>query len=412
MSEQESWQRLNRRIVIDLEYDMKILVLGGSGTQGRTTIVDLLSDPAVERVICADRDFEPLAKIAPFIPGEKLTRASLDVTDHSELSALFDDVDVAIDLLPVEYQHSICKIAVDTGVSVIHTNYTYAAAELDEAAQRAGISIMPECGLDPGIDLVLYGRACRQFDTVQTILSYCGGFPEKSACDNPLNYKLSWIWRTVLSSTMREGRIIRDSKLINISAERQHDKEFVHTIDFPGLGELEAIPNGDAIFFTDLLGVTDSLTTTGRYALRWPGWSDFWRPLKHFGFLSTEPVPGLDGQISPREFVDKLMEPQLNYKDDEKDLVAMLNIFEGIKGGQKIRATSRLLIERDLDTGLMAMSKGVGCTAAIAAKMIARGEITKKGLLSPVRDIPSDQFLASLARRGIEVVEETEILPG
>lgn len=391
---------------------MKILVLGGCGTQGRTTIVDLLFDPAVERVICADLDFGPLAMIAPFIPSERLTPAKLDVSDHQALTALFHKVDVVIDLLPVEFQSSICKIAVDAKVSVIHTNYTYAAAELDETAQRAGISIMPECGLDPGIDLVLYGRACKKFDKVQTILSYCGGFPEKSACDNPLNYKRSWIWRTVLSSSMRESRIIRNSDFIHIPAERQHDKEFVHTIDFPGLGTLEAIPNGDAIFFTDLLGVTDSLKNTGRYALRWPGWSDFWRPLKHFGFLSTEPVPGLDAQVSPRELVEKLMEDQLRYKDNEKDLVAMLNIFEGIKDNQKIRTTSRLIIERDLDTGLMAMSKGVGCTAAIVAKMVARGDITKKGLLSPVRDIPGDQFLASLAKRGIEVIEETEFLPG
>lgn len=391
---------------------MKILVLGGCGTQGRTTIVDLLSDPAVERVICADRDFEPLARIVPFIPPEKLTPAKLDVSNQRELKVLFKNVDVAIDMLPVEFQKAVCKAALDTRVSVVHTNYTYAAKELDEAAKHEGISIMPECGLDPGIDLVLYGRACRQFDQIQTILSYCGGFPEKSACDNPLNYKLSWIWRTVLSSSMREGRIIRDSKIINISAERQHDKEFVHTIEFPELGVLEAIPNGDAIFFTDLLGVTDSLVNTGRYALRWPGWSDFWRPLKHFGFLSTEPVPGLDGRVSPRELVDKLMGNQLAYRDDEKDLVAMLNIFEGIKDNQRIRATSRLLIERDLKTGLMAMSKGVGYTAAIVAKMIARRDITKKGLLSPVRDIPDDQFLASLAKRGVKVIEKTALLTG
>lgn len=395
---------------VDWSPTMKILVLGGCGTQGRTTIVDLLSDPDVEQVLCGDITFEPLEKIAPFIPGEKLIRAELDVSDHGKLAALFHTVDVVIDLLPVEFQDTICKTALDAKTSVVHTNYTYGATALDEGAKRAGISIMPECGLDPGIDLVLYGRARQQFDKVESILSYCGGFPEKSACDNPLNYKLSWIWRTVLSSTMRESKIIRDSSTIHIPVERQHDEEFVHTIDFPGLGKLEAIPNGDAIFFTDLLGVTKSLTTTGRYALRWPGWSEFWRPLKYFGFLSTEPVPGLGSPVSPREMVDKLMENQLTYKDDEKDLVAMLNIFEGTKDNQRIRATSRLLIERDLDTGLMAMSKGVGCTAAIVAKMVARGDISKTGLLSPVKDIPGDQFLASLAKRKIQVVEETEII--
>ncbi len=63
-------------------------------------------------------------------------------------------------------------------------------AHLDEKARKAGVAIMPECGLDPGIDLVLYGEARRRFDELTLINSYCGGFPEQAACDNPLNYKV------------------------------------------------------------------------------------------------------------------------------------------------------------------------------------------------------------------------------
>jgi len=88
----------------------------------------------------------------------------------------------------------------------------------------------------------------------------------------------------------------------------------------------------------------------------------------------------------------------------------MLNIFEGVSEGKKLRMTSRLLIERDLDTGLMAMSKGVGFPASIVAQMIAGGEIAEKGVLSPAVHVPYQLFMNRLAERGIFIEEEQEVL--
>ncbi len=76
-------------------------------------------------------------------------------------------------------------------------------------------------------------------------------------------------------------------------------------MDFPGLGTLEAIPNGDAVFFTNALGVTATIRETGRYSLRWPGWSAFWHPLKQLGFLSEAPVAGLPCTVSPYQMIAK-----------------------------------------------------------------------------------------------------------
>lgn len=388
---------------------MKILVLGGCGIQGRTALYDLASDKHVKEVICADIRFDELSKIKDFTDMSKIKEVRVDAKNKDDLINLYKKVDVVIDLLPMDFKKFVNEAALEARVSVVNTNYAHLTEQLDESAKKAGITIVPECGLDPGIDLVIYGDAKNRFDEIHVIDSYCGGFPEKQACTNPLNYKLSWIWKGVLSSTMREGRIIRDKKIIEIPAMNQHDEEYVHMIDFPGLGTLEAIPNGDAVYFTDLLGLTDAITRTGRYSLRWPGWSAFWRPMKKLGFLSEDPVKGL-GDVSPIDFLDKLLGPQLEYKDDEKDLIAMINIFEGTKDKKKMRFTSTMLIERDLDTGIMAMSKGVGYTASIVAKMLVRGDIKEKGVLSPLKHIPAKKFINSLKRRGIEIKEETRIL--
>jgi saccharopine dehydrogenase-like NADP-dependent oxidoreductase len=103
------------------------------------------------------------------------------------------------------------------------------------------------------------------------------------------------------------------------------------------------------------------------------------------------------------------MPPFLQYRDDEKDLVVMLNRFEGLKDGRKKSIRTYLLIERDLQTGLFAMSAGVGFTAAIVARMIARRQITAAGVLNPARDVPYEAFMSELSQRGILVKEEVVV---
>jgi lysine 6-dehydrogenase len=390
---------------------MKVAVLGGCGIQGRTAVYDLTVQKNIEEVICADMKFDDLDKINKITNMTKVKQIKTDAANNDQLKNVFDCVDVVVDLLPRHFLENVYSAALSTGTSVVNSNYAYGVdADLDQKAKDAGISIMPECGLDPGIDLIIYGHTVKKFDEINVINSYCGGFPDKKACTNPINYKVSWTWNGVLSSTMRDAKLIRDGKVIDIPAMEQHDKKNIHQIDFPELGKLEAIPNGNAVFFTDLLGVTRTIKETGRYSLRWPGWSGFWNPLKKLGFLSNTPVQGLPCEVSPVQFLEKLLGPGLAYARDERDLVAMLNLFEGTKDGKKIRIINRLLIKRDLNTGLMAMSQGVGYPASIVAQMIANKEITQKGVLSPTTHIPYEKFMVHLEKRGITISEKKQVI--
>jgi saccharopine dehydrogenase-like NADP-dependent oxidoreductase len=250
-----------------------------------------------------------------------------------------------------------------------------------------------------------------KFSELHLVNSYCGGIPEARAANNPLKYKVSWNWEGVLSSSKRDARAILDGKVVDIPGAMQHDPVHIHSVDFPGLGALEAIPNGNAVFFTDLIGVTETIRETGRYALRWPGWSAFWHPLKQLGFLNETPVPGLPEEATPYRMLVNLLGPQLQYGDEEKDLVAMLNVFEGLADNTSMRMTTVLLIERDLDTGLMAMAKGVGYPASIVAQMLVRGDITARGVLTPTRHVPVLPFIEQLGARGIRVAVTEERLP-
>ena len=254
---------------------------------------------------------------------------------------------------------------------------------------------------------MLYARAARQFETITAIDSYCGGIPEAKARTGPLSYKVSWNFDMVLMSQSRDSVLVEGGKRVEILAGRQHDNPFIHQIEVDGLGPLEAFPNGDAAHYAAMLGAASGLQSSGRYSLRWPGWSAFWAPLKELGFLSGEPLAGVG--VSPREFLGRLLGPQLQYGADEKDLCVMRNVFRGTEGGRGKTVTSDLVIERDLKSGLFGMSLGVGYPASIVAQMLARGEIGEPGLLNPLQHVPDGRFLEELSGRGIRVTETVDL---
>jgi saccharopine dehydrogenase-like NADP-dependent oxidoreductase len=388
---------------------MKIAVLGGLGMQGKAALLDLARSERVRSIICADSNLRDWDKLARVTDTSKIKPVELNASSRKAVADLLrDGVDAAIDLLPLPLMGTACEAAIETQVPLVSTNYAKNIKHLGERARKAGARLMPECGLDPGIDLVICGHAARQFDELHVLNSYCGGIPERRACTNPLNYKISWNFDMVLTSQMRDSVFIRDGRRLEVPGAGQHDSDMVHPVEFPGIGTLEAVPNGDAVFYTDMLGVTGTVRQSGRYALRWPGWCAILSTWKRLGFLSDEPVAGLPCPVAPRQLMVKLLEPQLQYGPDEKDLVLMLNVFEGLKGGRHRTITTALVLERDLRSGLFGMSLGVGFPASIVAQMLAEGRITGTGLLNPATDVPYAPFMAALAERGIVVQEEVK----
>ncbi len=388
---------------------MKIAVLGGLGMQGKAALLDLARSARVREITCADVSLKEWDRLAAITDVSKIKPVQVDGSSKKALVALFKQgFDAAIDFLPLPFMVNAFEAALEARVPLVSTNYGKPIQHLHGPAKAAGVSLMPECGLDPGIDLVICGHAVRQFDELHVLNSYCGGIPEKKACTNPLEYKISWNFDMVLCSQKRPSVFIREGKRLEVPAAEQHETDMIHTIDFPGLGAMEAVPNGDAVFYTDLLGVTPRIREAGRYALRWPGWCAFWRPLKRLGLLSDEPVHGLNGALTPHQFMVKLLEPQLQYRDDEKDVVAMYNVFSGTKDGRPKTLKTSLVIERELKSGLYGMSLGVGFPASIVVQMIAAGQISAKGVLNPALDVPYAPFMAALAERGIVAAEEVQ----
>lgn len=382
---------------------MKILLLG-VGRQGKAALYDLVQSPGITKIIAADANYEDLTNFSSSIDTGKIVLIKLDVRDSTEVVKHMRLVDAVIVLLPQQFRLEIIKLAIENRIHIIETSYALPEYEqLGILAEQKNVSLLPECGLDPGIDLVLAGRAVRELDTVHELHVYGTGVPDPEFANNPLKYKISWTFSGVLNAYQRPARMMKEGKIIHLNPVDMFATENIHMVNMDTLGLMEAYYNGDAVKYLDILGIRETIKNTGRYSLRWPGHAQFWHTMVSLGFLNEEPIKVNGQDVSPRQFVHDLLEPQLQYKDNEKDIAALRIKVTGLRDGKSKRIIYQMTDLRDLKSGLLAMQRTVGFTASIGAQMILNGHITKRGLLSPTRDIPSDNFITELNKRGIHI---------
>jgi len=375
--------------------------------QGRAALRDLVESAGVAAVVAADVELDSLREhVRAMGYGAKVACRAVDASDGAALERLVcEGFDAVIDLLPSPFAPRVAALAVRRGVHLVNTSYVSPEMlSLGPEAEARGVAVLPEFGMDPGIDLVLLGEAVRGFDEVTDVVSYGAGIPEPEAADNPIRYKVSWSLEGVLRAYVRGARLVRDGALVEVAPDRQFLAEHVHEVEIEGVGRLEAYPNGDAVRFAELLGLDPArLRSAARYSMRYPGHCGFWRAVVGLHLLDDAPVV-VDGvAVDRRRFLAAALGPQLRYAARERDLAIIRNEVEGVRGGKRERQVCQIVDRRDMRTGLTAMSRLAGFTASIGAQMVVRGVIAGRGLLSPVRDVPPGPFMGELQRRGIAV---------
>ncbi|MCP4550021.1 MAG: hypothetical protein GY835_26480 [bacterium] len=387
---------------------MKILLLG-TGMQGKAALHDLVQNPYVKEITAADRDLSSLREhVTEMGYDEKLLCEHLDAGEPTYLDHLMQDPDVVIDLLPEQYSGSVAEAALRNGVHLVNSNNTCSSLRnLADRAVEANITLMPECGMSPGLDLILLSQAVSSFDSVTDVHLYSGGVPEPEAADNPLKYKITWTLDGVLDSYLRPAHLIRNDTLLDIPAGGIFAAEYTHELTIEGLDTFEAYPNGNALVVAEKLGLNArKLINMGCYTLRWPGHCNLWRTLIGLGMLDGLPTL-VDGRhVNRQHYLTSLIEPQLTLGDKERDIVVVRVEVKGVREGKRTSAVLQVIDRRDMETGFTAMSRTAGFSAAIIAKMVASGEIARRGLLSPLEDIPFEAYMDELATRNIAITSE------
>lgn len=436
----------------------------GSGFVTRPTLV-ILSDAGIE-VSVACRTLESAKKLAA---GVKNTHAiSLDVTDDKALDAQVAKHDLVISLIPYTYHTTVIESAIRNKKNVVTTSYVSPAMlELDEEAKKAGITVMNEIGLDPGLDH-LY--AVKTIDEVHkaggkilSFLSYCGGLPAPEDSDNPLGYKFSWSSRGVLLALRNAAKYYKDGKIVEIEGKELMGTAKPYFI-YPGYAFV-AYPNRDSTPYKERYGIPEAQTII-RGTLRYQGFPEFVRVLVDMGFLNDEEdaalkeaipwkeatqriltatssseqdlkwaiaskakfesteekeriISGLrwigifsDEKIIPRgnplDTLCATLEKKMQFEKGERDFVMLQHKFEiENKDGSRETRTSTLCEYGD-PAGYTAMAKLVGVPCGIAVKQVLDGTISERGIIAPMTAKINDPLMKELKEKyGIFLVEKT-----
>jgi len=368
---------------------MKMLVLG-AGRMGYGAVFDLARQPDVERVTVADAVLDRARHMATLSP--KVEAVQLDVSDDDAVVDLMRGHASAISCVNYWYNEKLARAAIAAGTNFcdLGGNNTVVDAELalDAEAKAAGVNVVPDCGLAPGMVAVLVAHAAAQFTSLEEIHIRGGGLPQTPK--PPLDYQLVFSVEGLINEYIERARIIRDGRIAEVESMTE-----VESLEFPEpFGTMEAFQTsgGTSTLPETFLGRVRELDYK---TIRYPGHCAKFKTMIDLGLCSSEPVGG----VVPRRLLGELLVRRLPH--DEPDVVLVRVEVAG--GGKRLRYD---IIDRyDAKTGLSAMMRTTAFPASIVALMMARGQTTSKGALPQERCIPPELFMRELAKREIRVQE-------
>lgn len=439
----------------------KILILG-AGLVAKPLVRYLLDQPDFE-VEVASRTVSKAEKLVSNHPQGKAKE--LNLKDEESLKNEISKADLIISMVPYSYHPKVARYCIEYKKNMVTTSYVSEVMKsLEGEAKKAGILILNEVGLDPGIDHMEAMRIIHEIEEkggeVLGFTSYCGGLPAPEANTNPFGYKFSWSPTGVLLAGKNSAQYLKDGKQVFIPSQELFDNYKI--IPIKGLGEFEAYPNRNSLPYIQLYGI-QSTKTMLRGTLRNKGWCSTlkkiaelglldetekdWSGLTYKGFLrklmSDPPEKDIKKALSAHlkikensdiikrfewlgllgddslplargsalDILSARMTEKLQYAKGERDMIILQHEFiasyPGKKKKQKEKTTSTL-VDFGIPHGDSSMARTVGLPAAISTRLIIQGKIKQKGVHIPVIPEIYRPVLEELKEMGIAFKEKRE----
>lgn len=377
---------------------MKMLVLG-AGLQGCACAYDLLQNPAVTQVTLADLHPE---RLPPFLGGAggRLKPVRLDVADETAVLALMTGHNSVMSAIPYYLNAPMARLAVEAGAHFAdlggNTEIVFEQKKLQGAAVARGVSVMPDCGLAPGMVNILAAEGIRRIEQPSRVRIFVGGLPQHP--EPPLNYQIVYSLEGALDYYTTPSWVLRGGKPTQVDALSE-----LEDVEFPSpVGTLEAFHTGGGIS-TMPFAWQDRIDVMEYKTLRYPGHVAVMRPIRELGLLGNEPIEVKGKQVVPRDLFIAAVHPRL-FKPEGRDLVALKVEVSGTSKGKPAAVTFQLIDYYDAEHGISAMMRTTGYSLSITGQMQAEGQVSS-GVHTPDEAMPFQPYVDALAKRGVRIEE-------
>lgn len=362
---------------------------------------DLVHNSAdVERVTVADSDLKKAEDAAEKIGTSRIEARSIDASNAADVAALMRGHDSAISCVNYWYNESLSHSAIATGTNFCDlggNNYVVdAQLALDAEAKAAGINIIPDCGLAPGMVSILAMHGAAQFDRVDEIHIRVGGLPQNP--QPPLNYQLVFSVEGLINEYIETARVIRDGRITEVESMTE-----VEELAFEGFPLLEAFQTsgGTSTLPDTFLGKIKELDYK---TIRYAGHCEKFKTMIDLGLCSSDEIVADFVKVKPRKVFGELLTQHL--PADGPDYVLVRLDFVGTKDSELKKLRYDIVDKQDESTGLSSMMRTTAFPASIVAQMMAKGEVLVRGSTPQESAIDPEKFVAKLSRRNVKIQQQ------
>lgn len=438
---------------------MKKVVVFGAGMVAGAHVRYLLDHGF--QVTVASRTVSKAEELVKGHPNGRAAAVNSD--DTAALEALISQHDLAVSLLPYVYHPVVARLCIKHRVHMVTTSYVkQVMADMDAEAKAAGVILLNEIGVDPGIDHMTAMRVIHKVQAeggkIARFVSWCGGLPAPEANTNPFGYKFSWSPRGVLLAGKNSAQYLWDGEMVVIPNGELFDHHVTVPVVVEGkLTDFEGYPNRDSLSYMKPYGI-EGTRTMFRGTLRNVGWCDTLRKIADLGLLDEAPRSDLEGATwadltrkltgsrgdlrtdlaaflnvavdskiisdltwlgllgddplpagvdSPIDILCARMMAKMQYAPGERDLLIMQHQFLAEYPDRREKITSTL-VDFGIPGGDSSMARTVGLPAAIGVRLVLEGTINLTGVQVPVVPEIYEPVLAELEALGIKFVETWE----
>ncbi len=376
----------------------------GAGLQGTAAAYDMARFGKADCIRIFDREAERAEEAADrlnrLLDGDLVVADTMDVRDGGEVETKIAGSTAVLSAVPYFFNPTIALACIHAGSHMCdlggNTDISNRVLSMDEEARAAGISIIPDCGLAPGLGNILAVYGMRGMESVDSVRIRCGGLPQDPK--PPLFYKVVFNIAGLTNEYFGEAVFLRGGRITKVKTFTELEE-----IDFDApVGRCEA-------FVTSGGTSTCPYTFEGKVrnydykTVRYPGHYERFKVMHDLGLLDLRPVDVGGTKVIPRDVFHTVVSPRLSFPGD-KDLIVLRVTVEGRREGHEYRTVLEVMDFEDERTGFSAMQRGTGWSASIVSIMQAEGRV-RPGAIPLELAVDGRAFVEDFKLRGIRFTE-------